>query len=106
MDDTTILLIVGGVVAYSVLKNDLFKPEGFSSPVGLQNANARSGIPDYVSSPSFGGQPATYANVGNTTYKILDSDLPSTGFIKRRAALVSMLPSFLQTDMLKNWVYS
>ncbi len=106
MDDDKILLLVAAVVVFYVFKDGLFKPQGYTDPQALENANTRTGITSYRTTAAFGGQPATYASVGNTTYKILDSDLQDTGFLARRQAVVAALPSFLQFDFLKNWVYS
>lgn len=90
-------LAVGGYLVY----RHFVKPDGMDKE-GLANTATRAGLDTY---PSTFGESATYVQVGNTTYKIRDSELSQTGFIKRRAALGSVtgLNNF---QWFNNWVYS
>lgn len=94
-------LALGGYLIYRQIGRDLFEPEG-TTKEGLSNITARQGLKSYDS--TF-GEPATYVQVGSTTYQIRDSELSKTGFIRRRAWLgnITGLDSF---NWFNNWVYS
>ena len=106
-----ILISVGAIVTYSSYKN-LFKPDG-TTQEGLSNTSSRIGANAY--NPTIIKENATYIQTAtssnpifgqNVTYKVRDSELSQAGFITRRAALVGILPSFIQTDWMRNWVFS
>lgn len=104
MDDDTLLLYAGLALAgYFLFKGAgkaLFQPKG-TTQEGIYNLATRAGADNVTQTDK-----KTFIQVGSTVYGINASDLPQTGFIRRRAAFVSALPSFLQTDYLKNWVYT
>lgn len=106
-EEKLILAAVGVFAVYYFLKSDLnpfsnaaVKNDAFKSQTGLVNSALRQN--ETVNQQA----DRTFITVGENTYSIKNSDLPETGYIERRAGLVSALPDFLQFNWLKNWVYS
>jgi CubicO group peptidase (beta-lactamase class C family) len=95
------LIAVAAYVAYTLLKKGIFSPAGMTK-TGLENVASRQNAPAYSSTY---GTPATYIQVGSTTYQIRDSELSQTGFIRRRAAL-GELTGLNAFNWFNNWVYS
>jgi len=95
------LIAVAVYLGYTLLKNGLFSPAGMTKE-GLSNVANRQNAPAYSSAY---GEPATYIQIGGTTYQIRDADLSQTGFIKRRAAL-GELTGLNAFEWFNNWVYS